>query len=517
MKTPYPYQEEFKNNILESIKKHNSTCAQLATGGGKTVVFTALVKELDEKTLVLVDDDDLLKQTVRTFNEIGLDVGCVTAGCKEIPSNKIIVAMVKTLWNRRKKLPKFKYCIIDEAHIWEFNKLFKFLPYCKRIGFTATPVRLKRYKLNDEQSAIETMSDWYDDIVCGKPISWLMENGYLTPEINEYIEFDGSPLKTDASGEFTAKSLKVVFQSEAYTSALRKTFDSICKGKKTMIFTSSTETNELYAELFKDQNVRTYDSVNNKASERQETVEWFRNERDALLINTGCFTKGFDVCDVEVIINARATKSLSLAIQIPGRGARKTKKIEKPYFIYIDGGNNNQEHGLFSEDRDWKKIFYDKQIKSTLIQTQECEECGFTFEKKEKQCSNCGEVVQIIEIEPEENENKKEKEFKIVGKKASPIIPTIDINFHLNKGSTKYEAFKVMRQKWINFLCKFDFSLEYFLYHEKTGSFTEKFNKHLLPIYFVILKSELKDGKRVKYNSLCEKIINEYKKQKYGL
>ena len=510
-KTLYPHQKEFLDEILQSLKINNSVCAQLSTGGGKTVVFTELVSILDSKTLILVDNIDLVNQTVDTFRKQGLDVGCVLAGCKKIPENKVIVAMVKSLWNRRKKLPLFDYCIIDEAHIWEFNKLFAFLPNCKRIGFTATPVRLKRYKISDEQTAVETMSDWYDDIVCGKPISWLMENGYLIPEKNEYIDFDSTGLKTDASGEFTASSLKEVFQSQSYINALRSTFDKLCDGKKTMIFTSSTETNSIYNLLFLDKNVKTYDSVNNKPNERDEIVEWFKNTPDAVLINTGCFTKGFDVCDVEVILMARATMSLSLWIQIAGRGARLTKKIEKPNFLLIDGGNNNDLHGEFSFDRDWKKIFSDKQIKSFLKEMYECEECGFNFEKKDKICPNCGCEIEIQE-HPEEKELKL---FEIKGKRNKLEIPKIDLNFHINKGHTKYEVLKILRQKWVLFLSKLNISEKDFDWHVSKGNFQVRFNKYIRSIYFVVIKSDLKDSKPVKYLSLCDKIIQETKKKMY--
>jgi len=486
-KTLYPHQKEFLNEILESIKINNSICCQLSTGGGKTVVFTELVSILDSKTLILVDSEDLVNQTVDTFKKQGIDVGCVLAGCKKIPENKVIVAMVKSLWNRRKKLPLFDYCIIDECHIWEFNKLFEFLPNCKRIGFTATPVRLKRNKIDNEYSELETMSEWYDDIVCGKPISWLMQNGYLIPEKNEYIDFDSSGLKVDASGEFTASSLKEVFQSSKYMFGLRKTFDQLCDGKKTMIFTSSTETNAIYAELLKEYNVRTYDSVNNETKERDGIVEWFRTTPDAVLINTGCFTKGFDVCDVEVIFMARATKSLSLWIQIAGRGARKTSKIEKPYFLLIDGGNNNEEHGIFSFDRDWRKIFFDKQRKSYLKDMYECEECGYNFEKKDKFCPNCG--AEIPEKETEEEIEKEQKEFKIKGQKAKPEFPTLDLNFHINKGHSKFETFKVLRQKWVTFLCKFDISENNFNVRIKDGTLAKGFKTHLFPIYLQILRS----------------------------
>lgn len=505
-----PYQKELLDGILDKIKTVDKLCVQLSTGAGKTVVFTELISILDSKTLILVDSIDLVNQTVDTFKKQGLDVGCVLAGAKKIPDNKIIVAMVKSLWNRKSKLPKFDYCIVDEAHIFEFNKLFPFLPNCKIIGFTATPVRLKRYKIDEFQSAQETMSDVYDDIICGKTISWLMENGYLAPEKNEYIEFDSSPLKTDASGEFTASSLKEVFQSEDYTTALRKTFDKLCNGKKTMIFTSCTETNRLYLELFKDKNVKMYDSKV-EDEKRSDVIEWFRNERDAVLISTGVFTKGFDVCDVEVILMARATKSLSLWIQIAGRGARITDKVEKPYFTLIDGGNNNKEHQVFSFDRDWKKIFSDKQIKSFLKEMYECEECGFNFEKKDKICPNCGEPIP----EKEKPEQMQSKLFEIQGKKNKLEIPSIDINFFINKGMTKFETLKVLKQKWILFLCKLEIKEETFDFH-MTNQFIEKFRLHLRPLYFKIISSILKDSKHVRYTTFCDKILIETKKNKYG-
>lgn len=496
-----PYQQELLAGIFEKIKTVNRLCVQLSTGGGKTVIFTELVSQLNTKTLILVDSIDLVHQTVDTFKKQGIDVGCVLAGNKKFPENLVIVAMVKSLWNRKSKLPEFNYCIVDECHIWEFNKLFPFLTDCKIIGFTATPVRLKRYKIDEFQSAVETMSDVYDDIICGKPISWLMENGYLVKQKDEFIEFDSTPLKTDASGEFTASSLKEVFQSESYKSALRKTFDKLCDGKKTMIFTSSTETNAIYAELFKDKNVRTYDSVNNKSKERSDVIDWFRNERDVVLINTGCFTKGFDVCDVEVILMARATKSLSLWIQIAGRGARITSKVEKPYFTLIDGGNNNLEHQSISFDRDWYKIFSDRKIKNIVEDIQECDQCGFTSLAKEKICPNCG-----YEKPQGEEQEKEQKEYVIYGKKNKLEIPNIDLNFFINKGKTKYETFKVLKEKWLRFLKAQDFTMAQFDFHIQ-----KKFNLHLRPVYFKILGSMLQDSKRVKYMTFCEQIINKYK------
>jgi len=502
-KTLRPYQQELLDEILQKIPITEKLCVQLSTGGGKTVIFTELVTQLNAKTLILVDSIDLVNQTIDTFKKQGADIGSILAGAKKIPDNKILVGMIKSVYNRRENLHKFDYCIIDECHIWEFNKLFSYLTNCKIIGFTATPARLKRYSIDENISAQETMSDIYDDIVCGKPIEWLMQNNYLVPEKTEYIEFDSTPLKTDASGEFTAASLKEVFQHPDYKKALRKTYDKLCQGKKTMIFTSATETNAIYAELFKDKNIKTYDSVNNTPNERYSIIEWFKNERDAILINTGCFTKGFDVCDVECIIMARATKSLSLWVQIAGRGARPTNKIEKPFFILIDGGNNNKEHQSFSFNRDWKKIFSDKKIKDKLLDITECEECGFTYEIKESYCPNCGHVPDVIEAE--EDITKEQKLFEIQGKKNNTIPPTLDLIYFINKGSTKYETLKVLREKWIYFLSKIE-KIEFHLQNPNI-QLNQRFRKYLFPAYSKVITSMLKDSKHVKYETLKTKII----------
>lgn len=512
------YQKELLEQIFESININNKVCVQLSTGGGKTVIFTEMVQQLNAKTLILVDSIDLVNQTYETFKKQGVDIGMVLAGNKKFPENKVVVAMVTSLWNRVKKdtdlLKEIKYCVVDECHIWIFNKLFPYLENAKIIGFTATPVRLKRYKINEEQTAVETMSDVYDDIVVGKPINWLIENKYLVKDKNYLIDFDGSGLKTDASGEFTAESMKRVFQHPDYLTSLRNAYEVYCENKKTMIFSSSTETNAIFSEIFKDKNVMTYDSVNNKSEERDGIIEWFKKTPNAILINTGCFTKGFDVCDVECIIVARATKSLSLWIQICGRGARITNKIKKDNIIIIDGGNNIEEHGTFSFNRNWSKIFYDQKIKYILEPQQECESCGFTFDEKENICPNCFEKVP--EKDTDFEIQKETKTYTIKGQRAKLEPPKIDVNDFINKGKTDYESLKILAEKWIHFIFKNKIEKENFEHHRRLGTFQKRFDVLLKPKYLIIIRSILKKGKNVIYKNYCEKILTKAYIKKYG-
>ncbi|WP_203228805.1 hypothetical protein, partial [Flavobacterium sp. LMO6] len=83
---------------------------------------------------------------------------------------------------------------------------------------------------------------------------------------------------------------------------------------------------------------------------------------------------------------------------------------------------------------------------------QECEACGFTFDEKDSECPNCGHEVNIEEFKIEEEG--KIKQFTINGQKAKLEPPTMDVNYFINKGSTDYEALKILAEKWIHFISK---------------------------------------------------------------
>ena len=91
-----------------------------------------------------------------------------------------------------------------------------------------------------------------------------------------------------------------------------------------------------------------YDTVNSNARDREGIVNWFKEEREAILIGANVFTTGFNETDIEVVIVNRATKSLGHWIQIVGRGARTTEVIPKDHFTCIDLGQNIERDGISS-------------------------------------------------------------------------------------------------------------------------------------------------------------------------
>lgn len=535
------YQQKQLEQILFKLLTVDRLCVQLPTGAGKTAIFTELAKQLNTDVLILVDSEILINQTYKTFKKIGLDVATFESTNKIFPPNKVVISMAQTLHNRLQKKPnlieRFSYLIVDECHVWVFNKLFSFVSNCKIIGFTATPVRLKRnkyYKCNEckiempfvkELEAVthcgyemkvwskeETMHDVYDDIVTGVGIDYLIDNGFLVDEELYTISVNTSGLVTDSSGEFTADSVAKVYEDEKVQIDILHNYEEICKGKKTMIFTASTKINLAIYDLFKERgyNVKMYDSVNSDKKERVPLIRWFENESDAILLNVGCFTKGFDVADVEAIILARPTASLSLFIQIAGRGARPTDKVYKDKFIFIDGGGNSDRLGMWSDpSRDWGKIFFQgtkppKQLKEQLDDIKECEACGFLHEKSEPKCPECGFIEEEFiaeEKEVEVNDNRilavKVKQVYPNGERIVRYVNAIneDINF----------AFKILINQTFDLFVKNKVTFGNYQNSIKSGKFDSRINRIIGEPFIKIINSLPSNSNRT-MNFLKEKL-----------
>jgi len=56
---------DYQKDLLDKINQnnHKKICVQLATGGGKTVIFSELAENYQGRVLILVDSSELVKQT----------------------------------------------------------------------------------------------------------------------------------------------------------------------------------------------------------------------------------------------------------------------------------------------------------------------------------------------------------------------------------------------------------------------------------------------------------------------
>jgi superfamily II DNA or RNA helicase len=360
-KSLYDYQISDLNRIfdvLENAPDNYNLLYQLPTGGGKTVIFSEIVrryiKNHKKKVVILTHRVELCKQTSKMLTGFEVNNKIINSKVKELPDQDqymCFVAMVETLNNRlnddKLKLENIGLVIIDEAHYNSFRKLFKFFNDCFILGVTATPLS-SNIKL--------PMKDNYKQLIVGDDIATLIKNGFLSEA--EIYNFDVAlnTLKIGINGDYTVKSSEALYTNSLMQSKLMHAYDEMSKGKKTLIFNNGINTSKEVYYTFKraGYNIRHLDNTCAK-QERKEILKWFKNTPDGILTSVSILTTGFDEPTVETVILNRATRSLTLYFQMIGRGSRVLKNKNK--FLVLDLGNNIVRFGPWNQSVDWQHIF----------------------------------------------------------------------------------------------------------------------------------------------------------------
>jgi len=386
-----PYQETFINNIAASLRTHRKVVAQLATGGGKTVCFSAICDRFTARNstdiLILVHREELLAQATKA---IRLQSQAVTAGMKSIPQARVYVAMVETAYKRLDKFANIGLVIVDECHIGNFTKVIEHFTQSYIIGFTATPLAARK---------TNPLRNYFDDIVCGIDIPDLIEQGYLCPELTYSAAqiVDRARLKMKA-GDFDTAQMAAAYKAPKYIETTINAYKQHSLGRKTIIFNCNVEHSMAVNAAFQSAgfNSRHLDA---DSPDRSEVLQWFANTPDAILNNIGIATTGFDQPDIETVIVNKATASMPLWLQMCGRGARPHPV--KLAFTIIDLGGNCITHGLWSSPRNWSNIFHNpKKPGEGVAPVKECPDCGALMHTAVRLC-DCGHVFPVIKPKDE--------------------------------------------------------------------------------------------------------------------
>ncbi|RYD99029.1 MAG: DEAD/DEAH box helicase [Sphingobacteriales bacterium] len=358
----YDYQKEDLELILEKLSSHPAGKAtllyQLATGGGKTVVFSELAKRFVERTgrqvLVLTHRIELCRQTANALKIRGVANKVIDSSVKKMPriGYSCYVAMVETLKRRIGEglvdVGNIGLVIVDEAHHNSFRKLLGKFTSAAIIGVTATPF---------SADVNLPMNGFYQELIIGQPISSLIERGFLAkPKVHSY-EVELNSLKTGLRGDFTVTTSDALYGSDAMLELLLHAYQQHALNKKTLIFNNGIFASKRVCQAFADAGIAVK-HLDNKASasEREEILNWFRKTKGAVLSSVSILTTGFDEPSIQSVILYRATNSLTLYHQMVGRGARRIAGKKKT-FTLIDLGNNVERFGDWHGELDWKHIF----------------------------------------------------------------------------------------------------------------------------------------------------------------
>lgn len=473
-----PYQNTFTTNLAIGLSRDRKVCAQLATGGGKTVIFSAITSRFLAKgtgsVLILVHRKELMLQTRKTlYNMYGLDSFLIVAGVKYIPPAPIYLGMVESVNRRLYKLKGIKLVIIDEAHIDIFKKMNTHFHEPLILGFTATPY---------SSSKKDPMKNYYDSIVTGPQIKELIHEGFLAQNITRAPKdvVDRANL-TIEGGEFTDESMVREFSKPRYVDNTVTVYEKWCKGEKTIVFNVNMSHSRAVCEAFlaKGYNCKYLDSTMS-ATERANILRWYQTNNDAILCNVGIATVGFDEPTIRNVIVNKSTMSVTLWIQMCGRGGRTTEF--KSSFNIIDMGGNAVTHGDWSDDRDWAHVFYNPPkpgnggiapcktcpkcdgivpagAHTCKLENEDGEWCGYEFPARElpieEELADFVIVTKDIDVEQIMRENAMRKEyytfFKIgndLAKKAKTTIAIMSDDYFNFILETYYDLGKEWAKKY---------------------------------------------------------------------
>ncbi len=332
------YQAKALQGIHDQFEQNDSTLLVLATGLGKTVIVSHLVKDYLDKgrIMMLAHREELIGQAWRTLKRVtgiepDTEMGDYHANSYGAFRSDIVVGTIQTQNAGRgmglKRMTKFdpsdfSLLIIDEGHhaaAASYRRVIEYYqrnPKLKVIYLTATPDRA------DEKA----LGQFIDSVAYEYDLREGVDDGWLVPITQQSVYVDGldySSIRTTA-GDLNGKDLARVLEFEEMLHGFCSPTIEIAGDKKTLIFAASCEQASRMTEILNRHKTGSarYVHGGTPKEERRELWPAYTAGEFQYLVNVGITTEGWDEPSVEVVVMARPTKSRRLMAQMLGRGTR---------------------------------------------------------------------------------------------------------------------------------------------------------------------------------------------------
>lgn len=399
-----PYQTELIDDVRDAYRHgYRAPCIVLPCGGGKSVIVAEMAKRTTmngKQVLFIVHRRELCDQIWNTFYRWGVDM------------HYCMVGMVQTICRRLDKIPPPALIITDENHhslAASYRKIYEYFPDARRIGVTATPIRLDGSGLADVN----------DKLVIGVSAKWLIENKFLAPYdyyAPSLVDLTGIRI---SKGEYDTASVEKLMIRKAVFGSVIEYYKKLADGRQAICYCTSVKHSIEMAKQFNDAGIdAAHIDGETPKDERERIVEAFREGRIDILCNVDLISEGFDVPDCECAILLRPTQSLTLYIQ---QSMRCMRYKPGKRAIIIDHVGNYARFGLPDQDRAWtlegrkkrkKENNEDLHVRqcpqcfATFAALDDkgkpvsiCPQCGYEFPKQERQEIEQEQETEIVKIE----------------------------------------------------------------------------------------------------------------------
>lgn len=324
--TPRGYQTEAIEAILHGYNEDDKRrlLLVLATGLGKTVVFSNLAAQMQTDTLIVAHRDELLDQAADKLLTVWPDaeVGKVK-GKTDDRHAQVVVGSVQTLarQNRLDRIEpqRFGLCVIDEAHhaaAASYRTVLDALhPDCLVLGVTATPDRGDGVGLHDV----------FEDIVYERDMLWGIKAGYLSDLRGVLVELDvdfSAIRKT--RGDYVDGDMGRALHDANAPAHVLKAWAEHAADRKTIIFTPTVDLSREMVATFDAAGIPSaHVDGNTPEYDRKRILGMYAAGEYRMVSNCAVLTEGFDDPSTDCIVIARPTTSRGLYTQMVGRGTRK--------------------------------------------------------------------------------------------------------------------------------------------------------------------------------------------------
>lgn len=436
MFTLRPYQSDLIADIRAAWQRVRSVLAVLATGGGKTVIFSSAIHDHNGAAAAIVHRKEIVGQIAMSLAQLGVKHRIVAPPkvvrrirrrqLKKLgrsfvdPNAQCGVVSVQTLTSRgaanntelQKWVKQVTLAVFDEGHHYvdsgSWAKAVHLFERAKLLFVTATPDRADGKGLGSDADG------FCDVMVEGPSPAWLIEQGYLSP-YRYYAapsDFNVEGLAVTASGDFNAKALRSRVVESHLVGDVVDHYKRFANGKKAIVFAPDVLTAEEMAAGYTDAGYK-FKALSGQTDggERDAALDRFYGTELDGLTNVDLFDEGFDVAGVVAAVLGRKTESLAKFLQMVGRALRpvyaegfdlSTQEGRlaaiaagpKPYAVIIDPVRNWERHGMPNWPRTWTLDRREKRSNgsSDTIPQKVCDGCTQPYEAYYKSCPHCGHV-----------------------------------------------------------------------------------------------------------------------------
>jgi ATP-dependent helicase IRC3 len=296
----------------------------LPTGSGKTIIMSAIAKELNKRTLILAHRQELLTQTVDKLKLVwpGISIGMCQGDRDEI-HNQVVVGSVQSC-SRPKRLERlraqgFELLMIDEAH---HSVADTYQSIINTLGFNeGTSKLLVGVSATCDREGLGSI---FDKITFSKSISTMINNGYLSPVMGRKI-LTNLPLEKirTHNSDFAICDLAEAVNTSGRNQFIVEKFLEYAPKRKGIAFCCDVNHCKDLATEFQATGINCLAVWGDMpAEERQSALSDLKHGKIQLVTSCGVLTEGFDEASLSCVVMARPTKSQSLYIQCVGRGLR---------------------------------------------------------------------------------------------------------------------------------------------------------------------------------------------------